>query len=374
MNDNKLTYPSPRDLRTILEESVSRRTLLGFLRKKGIFFFNVTRSDLATKISEMVLDYDDLQVLRSFAYKNTNKQILSGFSLTSDVSFDLTSIYNNVRNKGIVDVDGYKLNTISRIPKPNGEVCYGGSLIYSKKMAGRIEFIRSEERDVSFFIKKIGDNHWQVEVDGGKSSDGKTVFQMLDKIVKNYQVKVDSLKLDYLSRVDTISFFDRLTKEGLKSPWKFEDTERITLKRHAGTYDDTEEEDDDEAEKEVSKEHLSGISQAILEGKNLRENKFVNQAEKSGYAFTSMTYVFSAKDKKIKIRAEFKRNPKIFEVCLENYLEPSATKKGEFDDMLSTLEDSENMKIRSDFWNNAKNVFRSIQEERMKPVGKEKKK
>jgi len=367
MSKQSIVYPSPRDLKTILVENVSRRELLSFLRKKGVFFFNVTREDLGTKISEMILDYDDLQTLRRYAYRSTNKQILSGFSLTSAVYFDLTSIYNDVRNKGTVEVEGYQLKSICKKTLPNKEEVFEGSLVYTKKAAGRIEFIRSEERDVSFVMKKIDDMNWQVEVDGGKSSDGKTVFSMLDKIVKDHHVKVDTLKLDYLSRADTISFFDRLTKEGLTGEWRFEDTERITLKRHAGTFDDNDENGDDDQEEEVTKEQLSGISQAILEGKNLRENKFVNQAEKSGYAFTSMTYVFSARGKKIKIRAEFKRSPKIFEVCLESYQEPIG-EKDKFEESLSTLDDMENIKIRSDFWNNAKKVFRDIQSNRVTSV------
>ena len=103
-----------------------------------------------------------------------------------------------------------------------------------------------------------------------------------------------------------------------------------------------------------------------MEGKNLRENKFVKQAEDSGYAFTSMTYVFAGKAKKIKLRAEFKRNPKIFEVCLENYMEPAIGEKEKYEDAMSSLDEADNIAIRSVFWNNAKKVFKSIQDERLK--------
>ena len=111
MTNNKqiITYPSARDLKTILSENVRKSDLLSFLRTKGIFFFNITPDELAGKVSEMILDINDLQKLRALAYKNTNKQILNGFSLISDGVFDLSNIYETIRKQG--DFDGYKLNS-----------------------------------------------------------------------------------------------------------------------------------------------------------------------------------------------------------------------------------------------------------------------
>lgn len=361
----KIVYPSPRDLKAILLDNANRTDIKAFLRRKGIFFFNATPDDMMSSVSEIIFGYNDLQIIRSYVYRASNKQILSGFTLTSDKMFDLTSIYNSVRKNGKTKTDGYELKSICQKKMASGDTYYEGSMVYTKKTAGRIEFLRTEERDVSFIMKKVDDRNWQVEVDGSQSADGKSVIQMLENITKDHQVKITLLLLDYLSRSESITFFDRLSHEGLGSEWKLEDIGRITLKKHAGTYDDKEE-DADEEDEEASVEQLSGISQAILEGKNLRENKFVKQAEDSGYAFTSMTYVFAGKAKKIKLRAEFKRNPKIFEVCLENYMEPAIGEKEKYEDAMSSLDEADNIAIRSVFWNNAKKVFKSIQDERLK--------
>lgn len=371
MDKQTILYPTSRDLRTILTDAVKRSDLSAFLRRKGIFFFNATTDDLCAKVSEMLLSYDDLQALRAMAYRTVNKQILSGFTLISSAEFDLTSIYNDIRLKGEVKKDGYTLECITEKDIPSVGKVYEGSIKYMKTSAGRVAFIRHEERDVSFIMKRINDNSWQVEVDGGSSNDGKAVNMMLDGLIKGKDIKLDSLLLDYLSRADTIVFFDKLAKEGLGTDWTIEDVERITLKHHAGTFDDKDEETAGDDEEEVATEQLTGIAQAILEGKNLRENNFVRQAENSGYAFTSMTYVFGKRDKKIKLRAEFKRNPKIFEVCLEGYYEPSETEAGKYEDTMSSLADVENISLRSTFWNNAKKVFREIQAARMKPLKKD---
>lgn len=368
MDKQTILYPTSRDLRTILTDAVKRSDLSTFLRKKGVFFFNATTDDLCAKVSEMLLSYDDLQDLRAMAYRTVNKQILSGFTLISDLEFDLTSIYNDIRQKGEIKKDGYKLECINEKDIPSVGKVYEGSIKYIKTSAGRVEFIRHEERDVSFVMKRIDEKSWQVEVDGGSSNDGKAVSVMLDCLIKGKDIKLDSLLLDYLSRADTVTFFDKLAKEGLGADWNIEDVEKITLKHHAGTFDDNEEITAGDEEEEIVTEQLTGIAQAILEGKNLRENKFVRQAENSGYAFTSMTYVFGKRDKKIKLRAEFKRNPKIFEVCLEGYYEPSETEAGKYEDTMSSLADVENISLRSTFWNNAKKVFREILTARTMPV------
>lgn len=365
MNKQQICFPSANDLRSILTDSIKKSDLLRFARSKGIFLFNVTHEDLAQRISEMLLDYDELNKLRALAYKTTTKQLLCGFTLVSENNFDFASIYNSLRDNGILSEEGYSLKRISsKKDASSGKISFQGALSYKKRSAGRIEFIRTEERDVSFLMKEIEPNKWQVEVDGGKSNDGKAVYGMLEKAIKGRSIQIESLRIDHLSNSDTISFFDSLAKEGLnKNTWEIDDIESITLKRNAST---KEYKDDDSDYEEVSQEQLSGISRAILEGKNLRENSFIKQAEDAGYAFTSMIYVFHSKSdaKKVRLKAEFKGNPKIFEVCLESYLEPSGDKENTFEDITSSIPEKENINIRSEFWNNAKSLYLSIRENR----------
>ena len=62
----------------------------------------------------------------------------------------------------------------------------------------------------------------------------------------------------------------------------------------------------------------------------------------------------------MELRAEFKGNPKMFEVCLETYLEPSLDSNGEYEESLSHLSDNDNINIRSTFWNNAKKIYNTL--------------
>lgn len=355
MSNQPLTYPVPQDLEYVILNSLRKTDLLLFLQKHGVFIFNATKEEIAKETVKFLFDAAALEELRNLAYRTVNHKILSGFSLISNKPFELDSIYNDVRRNGILKSEGYKLNTISKI-NTTSDVYFEGTLSYTKKSIGRINFIREEEREAIFKMTKISDIEWKIEVDGAKSNDGKTVFTMLDRIAKKYGFSLKSMRIDLLTNTQTILFFDRLAKEALNKRWQIEDIGRIFIKREAGT------KPNEEDEQEIGKEELSGITNAILEGKNLREHQFVRNAELAGYAFTSMTYIFVNKesDEKIKIRAEFKGNPKIFEVALESYENPNYMLEEGEDYNLSKLDDEVNIQIRSEFWNNAQSIYYEI--------------
>lgn len=183
-NKHPVSYPTPQDLEFILADSVRKTDLLAFLRKRGLFFFNISTAELAKQVAAILWDAEALECFRAMAYRSSNKKILSGFSIYSSRPFDLDGIYNSIRENGTLSSAGYKLNAISKVSK--GDDCiYAGTISYEKKSAGRIGFIRTEERDAYFVMKKISDNEWQIEVDGGKSNDGKAVHIMLEKMAKN---------------------------------------------------------------------------------------------------------------------------------------------------------------------------------------------
>ena len=59
--------------------------------------------------ARLLLDGNDLNEIRHYAYKNVNKSLLSGFTLESKSIFDLESVYNTIREKETFkkDVNGY---------------------------------------------------------------------------------------------------------------------------------------------------------------------------------------------------------------------------------------------------------------------------
>lgn len=358
-------YPYSSEIRDIIIDCIKNSDLLDFLRSKGIYYFNASQEDAAELTSRLLLDGQDLEVLRGYAYKNTKKSILTGFTLVSESFFDLSSLYNTIRTKETLVKDGYTLKSLTQ----KGENEFSGEIVYHKRRPSRTAFLKYDKRDISFTIKSLSKKEWQVEVDGEKSSDGKVVQQLFEKAAEGKSISRDELLLDNLTIENTITFFDELRTGGLDKQWQVNDILRITLRKPVLT--EKEEEDDgvevaDEVKKTeevtIGDEHLSGIRQAILEGKNLRDNPFVHSAQKSGYIFTSMTYLFQHKKNGtfMQLRAEFKGNPKIFEVCLEDYGRNSEKDTEENKERLTKLSEADNMKYRSLFWNAAKDIYNKL--------------
>lgn len=367
MSETNISYPNSNELRDVVNESVKQSELLSFLRKKGIFYLNASHEDSAMLTSRLLLDGDDLNEIRRYAYKNVNKSLLSGFTLESNSIFDLESVYNTIRERETFKKEGYKLKALYKVGGKTKE--FGGSVEYRRFRPGRTAFLKEEKHEISFRIKELSKKQWQVEVDGESSSDGKAIQKLFTMAVRGKDITIEELRLDSLSNAKTITFFDRLVKEGLDNEWAIEDILRLTLRRSKDKNeqdevieeesDATSEEEREVEVKEAPKEQLSGISQAILEGKNLRENKFVRMAEEDGYLFASMTYMFERKkdNSHIKLRAEFKGNPKIFEVSLESFSKPDSDLS---DGDTVDLTDDQNYQYRTIFWNNAKKIYNEL--------------
>lgn len=359
MEESKIKYPTPSDLESVVNDYLHRGNLMNFLHRRGLFYFHVKHDQLAKQLSRLLLEYSSLNELRRMAHNQTSKSILTGFSLTSNESFDFDAIYNEVRNNGMSLGNDYQFKSIVKIPTTTNEVKYTGSIKYKSKKAGKIQFIKEEEHDITFVATKSNDKSWLIEVDGNKSGDGKEVQKVIRKIVKGKNINVSALTLDKLEGKKPTIFFDELAKRGMGDEWTIVDITRITIRRP------NIDEDDEDDESQVEGENLAGIKQAILDGKGLRENKFVKDSEAQGYIFSSMSYRFRNKsnNQQIYIHAEFKGNPKIFEVVLDDLTsiepdpdreDPKFTKESS---NLSKLSEKENFSIRSLFWKNAKEIY-----------------
>ena len=365
MSDTSINYPYSNELKDVINESVKQTELLKFLSRKGIFYLNASHEDSSMLTARLLLDGNELNEIRRCAYKNVNKSLLSGFTLESNSDFDLELIYNSIRNREAFKNKGYTLKSLYIVNKTNKT--FGGNVEFRRLRPGKTAFLKEEKYEISFVMKAISEKKWQVEVDGTNSNDGKVIQKLFDMAVRYKEITINELRLDNLSNINTITFFDRLAKEGLDDDWAIADILRLTLRRSKdkkeleGFEEENEiidEEGKDEDVKETTKEQLSGISQAILEGKNLRENKFVRMAEEDGYLFSSMTYMFEHKknNSHIQLRAEFKGSPKIFEVSLEGFSEPNS----DTDESGTVLTDEQNYRYRAIFWNRATRIYREL--------------
>lgn len=352
-------YPPIYDIQEVL--SAQTRTFISdFAQSRGIILVNASKEDLVKELSPLLYDLSDLEEIREASYQTSNRQSLSGFTINPQNSdFDLESLYNRLREFGQLQSKGYQLKTLSRKTNNGGIVHCKGEIEYTKHKSGKIEFLQGEQHSTEFFFFHLPNGSWQVEVDGSNSSDGKEVLKLMQMAIGNKPVEIDTLKIDDLEVKDVISFFDKLAKEGFnKKEWTLLDIKQLTFRRRNNiTNIEEDEEDEDGSLEEVSEKELGGISQAVLDGRNLREHSFVRQAENSGCVFTAMTYEFKSikTSNLLIIKAEFKGSPKIFEVSVINAGNIEGSKANEKTYYTPTV--SFKREKASEFWNNAKKVY-----------------
>lgn len=367
--NNQFKYPTTYELKEILSRIANRSFLDDFAQIRGLFITHANQELLADELSKLFYDECDLELIRKEAYRENNSHTLSGFIIKSNKrNFNLKTRYEGIRANGRYGL-GIKLNEVTTVSDEE-PFDFKSSFEYVKAKPGRIEFLQNEINSFDFYFTDLGKGSWQIEVDSNKSTDTKELKSLFLKNLDMDGLTLESMDQDYLNSKATIEFFDKLAKEGLNDKdWGFLDIKHLTVKRgnddeendESNDIDDNDGENEESAPNiiELSKQELTGITQAILEGKNLREDPFVKDCETRGYRFTAMTYEFEHKKNPniISIKAEFKGRPKVFEVGIPIVQEKTGFKLIR---QLASLSSKENRSVRSMFWNNAKRIYNEM--------------
>jgi len=347
-----IVYPDKFALQVSLCDFCSRQFLDTFAQERGVFIANATQNEVGEFLSGLLFDADDLEEIHEAALHVYKKNSLSGFwASTDEIGKGLIDELEAASGRIVEQKNQMTLGPI--IQKQNlGENVYSGSVGYFQRQPGRVEFLHEVQRNFDFYIKEVEQNKWQILVDGHRAQDAQILEDWFPNVSKsNYQVV--TIDQDDLSNSQTVSFFDELSRCGMTNEWNFTQVKRITLRRNSLKND----EDDDRDETDHS--ILSGISQAILEGQDLRQNSFVKQCESGGYRFTAMTYEYhnTKHPYAVEIRAEFKGRPKLFEVAMEK-----SSKRVGREDKLEDFQfpKDQALQILSAFYGQAKFIFDQI--------------
>lgn len=357
MNNVNKAYPTSYELEEVISNIADRMFVDSFAQSRGIFITQSDKSVISKELSNLFFEARDLEQIRNIAYGTKSKHVLTGFLINSQSKeFDLVSFYENLRINDISKrKKGLEISQLIKQTTEDGSDCFKGTIAYEKRRVGRIEFLQAEKGSFDFFVHLISEGIWQVEVDCNKSTD---TGEILDLFKRNISegTNIESIEIETLSTKDTIIFFDRLSIEGLGKDWQINDIKKLTVKKGLDKKEDEDSDDDDV----IEEENLIGIRQAILEGKNLRENGFVKQCETSGYRFSSMTYEFTNRSSPdiIQVKAEFKGRPKAFEVGIAYYGHNMGVSGEEREDEILSQKDDRN--YRTKFWSNAKRIYDEI--------------
>lgn len=368
----KYNYPTDYELEEVLSSITDRKFLNEFSQERGIFIVNSKKDQHASELSVLFYEEQDIEAIRREAYNTNNSHSLNGFILNNaGDKFNLKNIYENIRENGLAGT-GIILSNLIKVNQPHADPdisnIFKATIEHTKKKVGRMEFLQDESSSFDVYMMQRKGGEWQVEVDCNKSADAKEFRKILEKNISS-EINFDTIDQDSINTENAILFFDKLAQEGMGSDWICIDVKHVTVRKGKDESDARESENENEIDNgsleneakniEVDDEDLIEIKQAILLGRNLRENKVVKQFEKDGYRFSAMTFEFEHKSEPfvIQIRAEFKGKPKVFEVSIKSYLERTGVGSIKKPAMLT---DGQNRAIRSQFWNNAKEIFDNL--------------
>lgn len=339
----RLKYPTRFELEQTLNDFCSRTFLDDFAQSKGIFITKATKEQLAAHLASFLYDYDDIELIRKTAFNYSSHRALAGFIISSEQKeYDLASALDTVRVSDDLSEDA-SLGIITQISEDE----FRGKVTYIENKPGRIEFLQKEIRNFEYSIKKIEDSSFQIFVEGNKSNDVRVLEALIKKkIGKNISIEV--LNFDILSSSETVNFFDKIANLAMPTGWRFVEVKHLTVRK-----------ENSEEEKEMDEDAISGITQAILEGSNLRNNEFVIKFEKSNFRFSAMTFAFESINHPylIQIRAEFKSRPKVFEVTVVSYFSIHGVAQNLQKEELSN---SDEFEIKTFFWQKSRTIFNEI--------------
>ena len=343
-----LNYPVQYELLEVFHEFCHKKFVTDFCGRKGIYITNATLEEQADFLSGLYYEHEELELIRNAALGVHTKTTLSGFWLQSeDAKYDLIYELGKYVNEIVDETLHMKLGAITG----DDLMGYKGTVHYQQNQPGRLLFLQGTPRDFDFYIKKKETGKWEIMIDGERSNDSKVMQKWLDKKIPR-EANIVTIDQDELSTKQTVNFFDQLSARGISSEWKFSQVKRIVLRR------ENIENDDGNGDETIIEQQsvLTGISQAILEGSDLRSNPFVKTCEDGGYRFTAMNYEYEHSNHPyvMEVRAEFKGRPKIFEVALENYYRRTGLdERLEFD----LLSQANKMGLLSRFYSEAKILF-----------------
>lgn len=352
MTTEEFKYPDRYAIQQALSQFWQRNQLDTFAKTQGVFITNATQEILADFMSALFFDYEQLEYIRKVALQIDTSDTLSGFKVVSeDGNFDLVNLLDNCRGKTVDDAQKIKIHPIVATlngDKPN----FRGKIEYTQQKPGRVQFLQGTERHFEYYLQQLDMGEWRILINCTRSNDARIMEDWVRKQLPRNST-IATIDQDELTTEQTIEFFDRLSMEGGESEWDFKQVKRLVLRRDTHLSS----EDDDSSERiETEVSVLSGITQAILEGNELRNNPFVKQCEEGGYRFTAMTYEFENKNHPYlkEVRAEFKKRPKVFEVSLEKY-----TRRAGVDEkiQIQPISDEDRIKTLTDFWAMAKMIY-----------------
>lgn len=277
-------------MRLISDQKIKPATIKRHLRKQGIILTATNAKALARDVYTIFLGGQEITDITQMIINEGN------YEKSTLINAKVRNIHDNI---DILNFFADKLNTyrsthhqgyvIEQPIKSGSELIV--NMTYQRKLPGKNKLIQVETRYIHITIRKRNKSEVAIDIRQPSSFDTQKALSLLKEITdspeEESEVYLAHINLDLLTDKNKVKFYDELSSYKFTN-WRLKTIVGITVKKSAILDDDIDEENfkDDESDSGT----MTGISQAVLNGRGLRSNEFVQNSIQHGYYISSMNY------------------------------------------------------------------------------------
>jgi hypothetical protein len=298
-------YPKKSSVRKVMENHLSGKDSKEFLKRRGILVHSLKKSDVATIGGDYYFNQSDYSELKRKMDVDDNFKKLGTVAFPKEHLGNFESTILSLNNEIINTEDNTRV-IISKSSNGGTKI----SLTYDEYKPSMIDLLDKTRREVEININSHSKSKTcSLDFSVQSPNDYKKVKELLEligSVDEDLDYDFEEISLGKLTKVQRIQLFEEFFKR-IKAPWELAEIKKLKVKR-------------DSQEKKVSEDQLEGINSAVLDGENLRENRFVKSTVEQGFYFSMASMRLDQKSTVnfIDLVIDFKTRPEMCEVKITN--------------------------------------------------------
>lgn len=282
-------YPNRYHVCKVIEQFMSSKASMNFFKEKGILVLASQKKDVAKIAADHYFSRESFLQLKGLIETEHNYKKTSRLEIPSGQIEDLKDALKEING---VYLDDEQNTMVSVVETSQDDWKF--VIDYIEYKPGMIDLLDKTARRVEVKVN-YQQNICSLDFDTVVSSDHKKVMQVINYIEnKNEDIKLDfsEISLKALSCEGRIQLFNEFFSYD-HDQWTFVEIKKLKVKRDEDGIKSKESSEPDE--KIVENDQLQGINSALIDGKNLIENRFVKGTLDNGFYFSMAQMRFDKK-------------------------------------------------------------------------------
>lgn len=337
-----------------MKDHLSAKDTKDFLKSRGILVHCIKKSDLSKIGGDFYLDREGYSDLKQRMDVEQNYVKSGRISFSKEHMGELEATLISLNNKLINQEDNTKLS-VSKEGNGNTNIV----LSYDEYKPSMIDLLDRTTRHIDITLNSNSDA-CSIDYNIHSPNDYKKVKELIAFITSNdddIEYEFDEINLNKLTKPKRIELFERFFNS-IKSPWELVEIKKLKVKR-------------DEKEVKVAEDQLQGINSAVLDGDNLKENKFVTSTLDQGFYFSmaSMRLDHISDPYFIDLVIDFKTRPEMCEVKIVNSGVYASKEHNEgLRELKSVMDGTEQDRLLLEFKNTLHGIFVELSGEELSEI------